>query len=226
MAKRRQFPTDVITKVLISSRRRCAMCYGLDGDATEKEGQIAHVDRDASNVALKNAAWLCTRHHPRYDSRSRQTRGHTPDELRSYRAMLYEHMASPSAWPDAGASRTRSGGVSLEVFERRVPFYRATIDFIRTAVREGKLGLEPIFKFASATDEALFLFDDELAEYLATLYRTAVRLHTVSVMKEPVDRRTPELEQEWADLLLWFTEQFEVARRRFAPHLRLGKRAG
>ena len=160
--------------------------------------------------------------HARYDSRSRQTKGYTREELLAYRTMLYEHMASPSAWPDAGPSRTRGAGVSLEVFDRRVPTYRATIDFLRTVIKGTDLELEPIIKFTAATDEALFVFDDDLAEYLAELYRKAVQLHAVHEMRKPIEGRTPELAREWRDLMLWFSEQFEVARRRFAPYLRLG----
>ena len=170
-----------MTEVLVASRRRCALCYGLDGDTTEKEGQLAHVDRDAANAVVENAAWLCTKHHSRYDSRSRQTKGHTPEELLAYRTMLYAHMASPSAWPDAGPSPTGGAGVSLEVFDRRVPMYRATIQFLRVVIRGDKLELDPIFAFASATDEALFIFDDHLADYLAELYRRAVHVHAVVI---------------------------------------------
>jgi len=220
--KRRRFPKDIETKVLLASRRRCALCFGLDGDTTEKEGQFAHVDRDGSNVNPENAAWLCTKHHARYDSRSRQTKAHTPEELRAYQAMLIEYLASPSAWPDAGTTRTNAPGVSLEVFDRRVPIYRATIEFIRTMLQGTRVDLQVIFKFAADTDEALFLFDDEMAAYLAELYKKAVRLRAVFTMLEPPERRTPELIQEESDLMLWFSEQFEVARNRFVPYLRLG----
>jgi hypothetical protein len=100
------------------------------------------------------------------------------------------------------------------------------MSFIREAVKGGKFELQPIWDFGNATDQALFLFDDNLADYLTTLYRRAVRLHAVSVMIEPPERRTPELIQEHTDLLLWFSEQFEEARRRFVPYLRLSSRAG
>jgi hypothetical protein len=136
--------------------------------------------------------------------------------------MLYEHMASPFAWPDAGTGPTRGTGVSLEVFDRRAPVYRATIEFLREVIKGSELDLAPIFKFARDTDEALFLFDDALAEYLIDVYRRAVRLHAVYAMSEPPINRTPALSQEWADSMLWFSEQFEEARRRFAPYLRLG----
>ncbi len=223
MPTRKSFPPSVVTAVLVASRRRCALCYGLDGDTTEKEGQIAHVDRDASNVVETNAAWLCTRHHARYDSRSKQTKGHTPAELAAYRAMLHAHMASPVAWPDAGVTHTRGVGVSLAVFDRRIPVYRATLDFLREVIKGSSLDLQPIFEFARATDEAVFLFDDSLSDYLRDLYRRAVRLHAVYAMDDSAEGRTPERTQEWVDLMQWFSEQFEEMRRRFAPYLRLGE---
>jgi hypothetical protein len=40
-------------------------------------------------------------------------------------------------------------------------------------------------------------------------------------MIRPVDKRTPDLIQENAQLLLWFTEQFEETRRLFVPCLRI-----
>lgn len=219
--RRKPFPTEVVTKVLTASRRRCAFCYGLDGDTTEKEGQIAHVDHDSANVTFENAAWLCTRHHARYDSRSRQTKGHTVEELAAYRRMLYEYMTSPLVWPDVRSGHTRAVGISLEVFDRRVPIYRATVEFVRAVLRGDRLSLDELFKFAALTDEAVFLFDDDLAEYLAELYRRANRLRAVHVMIEPVDRREPALVNEWAALMHWFSQQFEASRIRFIPYLRL-----
>lgn len=223
MAKRRKFSLEAETSVLTSSRRRCALCFGLEGDASEKEGQIAHLDRDPSNAATDNGLWLCTKHHSRYDSRSRQTKGHTIDEVRAYRTMLYEYLASgpPVLWPDVSTRPTRGIGVSLDVFDRRIPIYRATMEFLRAVVRGDKMQLEELFKFAKDTDEALFLFDDDLAEYLATLYRRANFLRSTHMMMEPTHGRTPELVQEWRDSMHWFTEQFEVARSRFVPYLRL-----
>lgn len=218
----KHFPKEVETAVLLASKRRCALCFGLDGDTTENEGQVAHVDRNPLNVKRENAAWLCTRHHSRYDSRSRQTKGHTPEELRAYESMLFEYLASPASWPDSRQHSTRGPGVSLETFDRRLPTYRVTIEFIRAMVNGGRHDLQVILKFAADTDEALFLFDDHLAEYLRVLYKQAIRLRTLSILIEPPERRTRDLIDEEMQLMLWFTEQFEEARRRFAPYLRLG----
>ena len=86
--------TDVSVDILIRSRRRCCLCYFWDFDATQKEGQLAHVDRDASNSSADNLAYLCFRHHNIYDSQQRIGRNVTPGELRYARKLLYDEMRS------------------------------------------------------------------------------------------------------------------------------------
>jgi hypothetical protein len=223
---RRSFPPEVETQVLIVCRRRCCLCVFLDGDPSEKEGQIAHVDRDPSNASPDNAAFLCTKHHARYDSRSRQTKGHTPLELRRYVDMLPEYLASSTAWADTGRVHTKGRGVSLDVYDRRLPTYRAVMAFIRSMTNGGRGDLQQIMRFPAETDEALFLFGDDIAEYLVSLYRKAVRLHVVSEIIHAPERRTRDLVDEEMHLLLWFTQQYEETRKRFAPYLYLGRSAG
>ena len=220
---RKSFPKSVEADVLVTSRRRCAFCFGLYSDAAVKDGQIAHVDRDPSNVSLENAAWLCTEHHARYDSRSRQTKGHTPEELRIYQKLLYEYLASPQPWPDAtGPARARrASDVSLDIYDRRVPLYKTTTQFIRTVLNEQQLELQEILQFATDTDEVLFLFDDKIAAYLSVLFKRALRLRAVRLMVKPPDRRTAALVEEKLELDSWFLEQFEETRKRFVAFLRL-----
>lgn len=90
MARRRRTPRGTETEVLVRSRRRCCLCFGLEGDLGEKEGQIAHLDGDPSNADMDNLAWMCFRHHNRYDSRTSQSKGLTVAEAKRYRDELYE----------------------------------------------------------------------------------------------------------------------------------------
>ena len=78
------------SELLVASRRRCALCFGLLADTQPRSGQIAHVDRNAANSTFENLAWLCLVHHDEYDTKRSQSKGFTPDELRRYRAELYE----------------------------------------------------------------------------------------------------------------------------------------
>jgi hypothetical protein len=70
------------------SRRRCALCYWLKGDLTEKNGQIAHLDDDRSNSSEDNLAFLCLDHHSVYDSTTSQHKGYTIHEAKKAREDL------------------------------------------------------------------------------------------------------------------------------------------
>jgi hypothetical protein len=84
MSDRTTIPTATETLVLMASARRCALCFGFNGDLTRKKGQIAHIDQSASNPDERNLVYLCTDHHDEYDSTTSQTKGITEAELRAY----------------------------------------------------------------------------------------------------------------------------------------------
>lgn len=87
---RRYINAETQVSVLMLSRRRCALCHGLHDDHAVKAGQIAHINRDSADARLENLAFLCLAHHDQYDSRTNQSKGFTPEELRRYRDKLYE----------------------------------------------------------------------------------------------------------------------------------------
>lgn len=89
----RKKPTaQVETEVLVKSRRRCSLCFGLRGDFREKNGQLAHIDRNSSNSDADNLCYLCLEHHDLYDSSRSQSKGFTPGELRHYQQALYANI--------------------------------------------------------------------------------------------------------------------------------------
>src|SRR3990172_2590505 len=90
---RAHVPESVQTQVLATSRRRCAICYGLERDTGVKKGQMAHIDGDSSNSAIDNLVFLCLEHHDEFDSRTSQSKGLTPGEVARYRSELYEHFS-------------------------------------------------------------------------------------------------------------------------------------
>src|SRR5579862_4565344 len=87
---RRHTPTLTELIVLDRSRRRCALCFHIDGDLTEKHGQIAHADKDPTNSAEDNLVWLCLPHHSVFDSKTSQHKNYTSAEVKRARDTLYE----------------------------------------------------------------------------------------------------------------------------------------
>ncbi|WP_371435200.1 hypothetical protein [Polaromonas sp.] len=90
---RKRIPKETETAVLTMSGRRCCFCFFLSGVTSQKQGQIAHVNRDSCDFALDNLAFLCLEHHDAYDSATSQSKGYTPHELKHYRGQLYKHRA-------------------------------------------------------------------------------------------------------------------------------------
>jgi DNA-binding transcriptional regulator YhcF (GntR family) len=76
--------------ILVQSRRRCCICFGLARNLEVKSGQIAHLDHDSSNNAADNLAFLCLEHHDKYDSKTSQSKNYTITEVKRYRDELYD----------------------------------------------------------------------------------------------------------------------------------------
>ena len=74
---RQKVPQSTQTEVIMASRRRCCICFGLEIDVVRKRGQIAHLDGDPSNNDFENLAFLCLEHHDEYDGRTSQSKGLT-----------------------------------------------------------------------------------------------------------------------------------------------------
>lgn len=92
--QRKKLPANTETEVLVRSRRRCALCYGLKSDFSEKIGQIAHIDQNRSNDSLDNLAWLCFEHHSLYDSSTSQHKNYQATEIKHHRDRLYAAIAT------------------------------------------------------------------------------------------------------------------------------------
>ena len=80
------------SEILLKSRRRCCICFGLNRDTREKRGQIAHLDGNRSNNSIHNLAFLCLDHHDVYDSRTSQSKSLQISEVKTYREELYHYI--------------------------------------------------------------------------------------------------------------------------------------
>lgn len=85
---RRHIPSDIQKEVLIASRRRCCLCFFLDGNKTRRAGQIAHLTPNPSQTSLEDLVYLCLEHHDEFDGSTSQSKGLTPREVRHYRDQL------------------------------------------------------------------------------------------------------------------------------------------
>jgi hypothetical protein len=107
---RKHIPSEIETSVLVKSARRCTLCFQLSNDLSVKMGQIAHLDKDSSNIAEDNLAFMCLDHHSLYDSTTSQHRNYSIREVKISRDKLHQvmsnhHLSGQSphlgqGWPD------------------------------------------------------------------------------------------------------------------------------
>jgi predicted transcriptional regulator len=107
--------------VLVRSRRRCCICFGLNRDVAIKKGQIAHLDQDSSNSSTENLAFLCFDHHDAYDSKTRSSKNFTIREVKRYRDELHHQIIplienKPIVAPDAYKSH-RAKAIMTAILE-------------------------------------------------------------------------------------------------------------
>jgi hypothetical protein len=114
----------------------------------------------------------------------------------------------------------------LEVYDRRIPIYRAIITYINAIMKDGSVDVSELRALVHATDEALFLFGNDVAAYVSTLYGKGVRLRRASRNMRPDSPVLPETRAQAAELeaelLSWFGEQYQATRDILFPYLHLG----
>jgi hypothetical protein len=122
MAKRARINDKVLASVLVRSRRRCCLCFFLDHEREVKDGQVAHIDGRRSNNAEDNLVYLCLHHHDKYDSRAKQTRRLTADEIKHHRQKLYEAMETSdgTSTGEKASSRSESQTEAIDVSGQRI----------------------------------------------------------------------------------------------------------
>ena len=127
---RKKTPSETEDFVLVSSARRCALCFYLSSDTEEKAGQIAHLDQNPSNTAEDNLIWMCLEHHSLYDSKNRQHKNYKISEVKTYRKILYKWVSNGKPPIPQNTQSNESDKKILQDFLGIVPS-SGSIDFVR-----------------------------------------------------------------------------------------------
>jgi hypothetical protein len=145
MNARTHTPEHIQHRVLDRSRRRCALCVHFNNDWGQKEGQIAHLDRDPSNFAEDNLAFLCLPHHDDYDTKRRQTKNLTIPEAKTARDRLYAFIEAGGDLATAGQQSNQSGGIHkrrVDTLTKLVPDLRKAVGYLQGMSRIGRVDRE------------------------------------------------------------------------------------
>lgn len=119
----------------------------------------------------------------------------------------------------------RGQRLSPEVYERKIKTYRNIRNFLDLILLDATITREQLVQFILDTDEAIFMFDREVSDYLQTLYKNAAKLYSTNKRLAnsnlPTGEERLKLEEENSERLIWFTEQIEIVRNLFYKHISL-----
>jgi len=228
-ASRPKIPQEISHAVLTKSRRRCAFCYHFESDGNTKEGQIAHIDRKRTNNLENNLVYLCLDHHNKYDSTTSQSKGLLPEELKTAKKQLEEIVENdfPSlvgtSHYSQQTSRSKENIISIEMYRLRHPVYVALKNFVLSILQDADVSNEQLVIFIKGIEDALFLYDSEVEEYLDTVYKQAIKFRAVQRI---IQRGAGTSDIKWNEalenddkLFSWFEKQLTDGKYLFANYL-------
>lgn len=118
--------------------------------------------------------------------------------------------------------------LQLDLYDRRLPTYVATVTFIRQIVLTGALNNKDLDSFQGSTSEARFLFDDELKDYLDRIESKAISATRHERLLERKAQLSESDKEEYlslkgaAELL---APELSAVEDMFIPYLRLEDRS-
>jgi len=113
----------------------------------------------------------------------------------------------------------------LDMFEKRFAVYKATQRFLTLIFRDGKVDMDKLFEFRRDTQDATFLFGEEIPAYLKRLDKQALDLweSTVTLRDLPVGEERRLLSGKVAELLKALIGELPALENVFSSYLKFDK---
>jgi hypothetical protein len=110
----------------------------------------------------------------------------------------------------------------LDLFEKRFAVYKGVQVFLSCILREAKVELEELFKFRANTQDAVFLFGEDIPEYIQQIDTKAIELCTTAEKLNgiPVGEERSRICEKKTEQLMWLINQLPKLSGVFSPYLR------
>jgi ribulose 1,5-bisphosphate synthetase/thiazole synthase len=110
----------------------------------------------------------------------------------------------------------------LDLFEKRFAVYKGAQAFLNKIMNKGRVELNDLFEFRAATQDAIFLFENDISEFMNSLDEKAC---TVGMIEEQfkdleVGEERSRLAKEKSEGLNWLLGQLPRLKDVFGPYLK------
>jgi hypothetical protein len=147
-----------------------------------------------------------------------------------FSALLTPMIGITTAWIAVQQYRLAKERMRRDLYDRRVAVYRGVMEVLSSILTYGRVRDADMANWARATAEKVFLFDEDLCNYLESVRKKAATAWAIGVQLEPEKRRFQERSvrerrnealRTHDELLLWLSNQLEEVQAHFAKYLRI-----
>jgi len=106
----------------------------------------------------------------------------------------------------------------LDMFDKRYGVYKNTQVFLTKILRDAKIEMEDIFEFRAGTQDSVFLFKEDIPNYLKNIDNKALDFWRIHKSLGGVPKS--KMANEQSKLLKCFANQLLELKDKFAPYLK------
>lgn len=123
--------------------------------------------------------------------------------------------------------KTDRDKLKWNLYDKRMEVFQSLRDLLGYIMREADVSNKELNKFAISIDKGFFLFDSKINDYLSGVRDKCFSLQEHRRKLEDRDLGVvPErsrLAKENGEIILWFSRQYEEAKKLFEEHLKIDK---
>jgi hypothetical protein len=115
--------------------------------------------------------------------------------------------------------------LKLDLFEKRFAIYKGTQVFLSSVLHDAKVEMDELFRFRGATQDAVFLFGDDIRKFLSAIDTRGLRLWRITQELEgvPVGDKRSSLCKEQSEILEALIDDLPRLKEVFGPYLAFKK---
>jgi hypothetical protein len=143
--------------------------------------------------------------------------------LQALAVVLIPPIGAWLAWQQVQIARVK---LQHDLYERRYAVFNAARKLLAEVVAHRTPSEVGLRAYTISTADAVFLFNDQIAEYLRELRKRAIILETIHSVMEPLppgDKKV-ELWEKASKEFLWLNDELDTLVSRFKPFLTLDRR--
>lgn len=117
----------------------------------------------------------------------------------------------------------------LERYDRRLKIYQEVVSTLTLVLGNLKPEITDLQRFRSATAEADFLFESEISEYIADVFKRGVLLWQANFEYCDYTKAPPpgydhqKVVNQMHEQTVWFSKQYDVAKQKFKKYLDISR---